>query len=243
MPAPGFSEMPPESKHTPLPMKASGCASSRAAVPAHEDHLDSSRRALPHAEQRAHAERLHRRNVEDLDQDTEFSQVGRAASKLPRVEYIGRLVDEVTRQYDAIGEPHGTCPGLFGGGRVGAGEIHLDLGRPFLAFLALGLIAIETVRSQTRTEYQTGNLIALKRARRKFGHNRRLRGSAGHCADGDTAQSDKIAIFQVSLLANADHDQTRRVDIRRRNNVESRSAFSGEPICSRGAAQVITDRR
>ena len=213
-----------------------------AAVPPHDHNLRFMRRALAHSDKRPHAEFLHRRHVKNLDQDTEFSQIGRAASELPRIEYVGRLVDQVTCQHDTVGEPHGTCPGLFGGDWVGAREIHLDLGRPFLAFLALGLIAIEAVRAQTRAEYQTGNLIAFKRARRKFGHNRRLRGSAGHSAHGDTAQSDKVAIFQVSLLANADHDQTRRVETRRRNDIESRSAFSGEPICSRGAAQVIADR-
>ena len=110
--------------------------------------------------------------------------------------------------------PHGARPGLLRGGRVGAGEIHFDLGRPLLAFLALGLVAVEAVRAQPRAERQIGDLIGLKRARRKFGNDRRLRGSAWHFAHGDAAELDQVAILQVSLLADADHDQTRHVETR-----------------------------
>ena len=77
MPAAGLIEMPPVSKQTPLPTKATGLlALLRAlrAVPAHDDQPAVAARALADAEQRAHAELLHLVLVEDLDLDAELLQ-------------------------------------------------------------------------------------------------------------------------------------------------------------------------
>ena len=46
-----------------------------AAVPAHDDDAARPRRALANAEQRAHAERLHRGHVENFDFDAELFQL------------------------------------------------------------------------------------------------------------------------------------------------------------------------
>ncbi len=73
MPAAGLIEMPPVSKHTPLPMKATGALAFLAAVPAHHHHAALARRALPDAEQRVHAELAQRGHVEHLDRDAELS--------------------------------------------------------------------------------------------------------------------------------------------------------------------------
>ena len=56
MPAAGLIEMPPVSKVTPLPTKASGRAVGGAAAPLHDDERESAHAALGDAEQRAHAE-------------------------------------------------------------------------------------------------------------------------------------------------------------------------------------------
>ena len=74
MPAAGLIEMPPVSKHTPLPMKATGAS---LFLPPFQRMIDDAavvRRALADAEQRAHAELLHRRHVEHLDRDAELLQ-------------------------------------------------------------------------------------------------------------------------------------------------------------------------
>ena len=62
MPPAGLIEMPPVSKTTPLPTKATGWSLARAAVPAHDHQARRARRALRDAEQRAHAELLHLRS-------------------------------------------------------------------------------------------------------------------------------------------------------------------------------------
>ena len=91
--------------------------------------------------------------VENLDENAEFSQVRRAARELPRIKHIRRLVDEVARQHDAVSKANRTRPSLFGGIRIGAGEIDLHFRRPLLTFLALGLVSIERVRPQPSAEH------------------------------------------------------------------------------------------
>ena len=213
-----------------------------ATVPSHHHDLGLMHRALADAEKRPHAELLHGRHVKNLDEHAKFSQVASAARELPRIKHIGRLVDEVARQDHTVGKTSDGGPGLFRGGRIGAGEIDLHLGRPLLAFLGLGFIPIEAVRAQTHTEHQTCNLVTLQCASRELGDDGRLRCSAGHATDGNASQPDQVAILQVSLLADSDHDQARRVQTRWRYDVESRSGLSAETIHSRGTAHVIADR-
>ena len=67
MPGAGLIEMPPVSKQTPLPMKATGSAPRLPPFQRMTTSLEFMRRALADAEQRAHAELLHRRDVEHLD--------------------------------------------------------------------------------------------------------------------------------------------------------------------------------
>ena len=71
MPAAGLIEMPPVSKHTPLPTKATGASPF---LPPFQRMMTTrlSARALPDAEQRAHAELAHRLLVENLDLDAEL---------------------------------------------------------------------------------------------------------------------------------------------------------------------------
>ena len=56
--------------------------------------------------------------------------------------------------------PDALSPSLFGRGRIGAGEIDVDLVGPLLAFLALGLVAIERIGAQPHAERQIGDLVA-----------------------------------------------------------------------------------
>ena len=102
MPPAGLIEMPPESKQTPLPMKATGLAlpaSLPRAVPAHHDDAAFLARALADGQQRAHADFLQLLLVEDLDLDAELLQLLRAAGELLRVEHVRRLVDQGAGQH------------------------------------------------------------------------------------------------------------------------------------------------
>ena len=148
MPAAGLIEMPPVSKHTPLPMKATGASPALAAVPAHHHDAALARRALADAEQRVHAELLHRLEVEHLDRDADFFQHRRAAGEFFRIEHVGRLVDEIARHQHAAADRLARRVGLARGGDVADRDRHAALGRRLLVVLALGLVAVEGVGAQ-----------------------------------------------------------------------------------------------
>ena len=82
--AAGLIEMPPVSNTTPLPTKASGCASAAPPFQRSTTSRLSLRRALPDAEKRPHAEFRHRLFVENLDLDAELQQLGGAAGEFLR---------------------------------------------------------------------------------------------------------------------------------------------------------------
>ena len=73
-----------------------------AAIPAHHHDAAVARRALADAEQRVHAKLFHRLDVEHLDRDAELLQRAGAAGEFFRVEDVGRLVDQIARQSDAV---------------------------------------------------------------------------------------------------------------------------------------------
>ena len=70
----------------------------------HDDEAAVVPGALADAEERAHAELLHRLDVEDLDLDAERGQRLRSASELGRKQHVGRLVDEIAREKHALGQ-------------------------------------------------------------------------------------------------------------------------------------------
>ncbi len=58
---------------------------------------------------------FHLRDIEDFNFDTKFGERFSAARKFLRIKYIGRLVDEVARQYNTLSEG------------IGVGECFFDL--------------------------------------------------------------------------------------------------------------------
>ena len=201
------------------------------------------RRALSDAEERAHAEFLHGGHVEDFDDDAKLAQTGRPAGELSGIEHICRFIDQVARPYDAVGDTLHGCPSSLRRGRIGAGEIHFHLVRPLVAFLALGLVAVEPIGAQARAEHEIGDLIALQRTSAELGQDRRLRGGAWDFAHSNATELDQIPILEVALFAGADHDQTGHVQPRRRNDLKGVSALAGEVVRCGGAAIEIADRR
>ena len=81
--AAGLIEMPPVSKHTPLPMKATGASPFLPPFQRMITHAAFVLGALADAEQRVHAELLHRRDVEHLDLDAELLQAERRGARIP----------------------------------------------------------------------------------------------------------------------------------------------------------------
>src|SRR3984893_19465668 len=65
-----------------------------AAFPAHDHGPAGLNRALGDTEQCTQSEFGHGLDVENLDLDAEFAQLGGAARKFNRIEYVRRLIDE-----------------------------------------------------------------------------------------------------------------------------------------------------
>ena len=199
-----------------------------AAVPAHDDDAALTRRALADAEQRTHAELAQRPHVEHLDADAELAQRGRAARQFHRIEDVRRLVDEVAREHHAFGKRLARTPRLARGRNVGDAKRDARLGRRVLAFLALGLVAIERIGPQARAERDVGRSGGLERAVGKFEHDGRRARRGRNATHRDAAELDEIVRLAIGRLAGADDDQPRNAERRRRHDVERRSALAGE---------------
>ena len=177
MPAAGLIELPPVSNTTPLPTKATGL--SLALPPFHcmTTRRGGARRALRDAEQRAHAELLHLLLGQDLDLDAELLELLGAGGEFDRAEHIGRLVDEVARQHDAVGHRLGVGEGLLRRGRVGAcgwspwPAWHRPCRRPFVL---LGLVFVEAIGAQQHARGELAASAAGQLALRQIEHDRHL---------------------------------------------------------------------
>ena len=101
MPDAGLIEMPPVSKHTPLPMNATGGVPFLPPFQRMTTMRLAMLGALPDPEQRVHPQFLHRGNVKNLNGYAEFLEAVGAAREFLRKQHIGRLVDEVARQQHA----------------------------------------------------------------------------------------------------------------------------------------------
>ena len=96
------------------------------------------------AEQRAHADLLHRLLVEDLDLDAELFELGGTVGELLGIEHVRRLVHEVASLDDAGGDSLRRLDRLLDRGRVERAQRYRQrLG--FILILALGLVAIEGI--------------------------------------------------------------------------------------------------
>ena len=106
MPAAGLIEMPPLSKHTPLPTSATGGASAAPPLPAHDRDPRLARAALRDPEQRPHAELAQLRRAEDLDLEADrVAELAALVGEALRREHVGRLGDQVAGMADALGPP------------------------------------------------------------------------------------------------------------------------------------------
>ena len=139
-------EMPPVSKQTPLPMKATGASPFLPPFQRITTTRLLARRALADAEQRVHAELLHRLDVEHLDVDAGLLQHGHAAGEFFRIEDVGRLVDEIARHQHAAVDGLARRIGASHRGRVADGDRHRALVGRLVLVLALGLVAVERHR-------------------------------------------------------------------------------------------------
>src|SRR6478672_12059946 len=230
IPAAGLIEMPPVSKVT-LADESNRGVVLLAAIPAHDDDAAVLPRSLPDAQQRVHAELLHRRHVEHFNRDAELLQHGRSAGELLREQHVGRLVDQVACHDHAIGDrPAVRVPGLLGRSRVADRERDLRLCWRFLALAALGLVAIEHIGAQLRAERDLRRLIRLERPAGKFCEDRDLFRPRWNFAHGSAAKLDQILRLELAGLADPQNRQSRHRQTGRRHNIEGTIALAGEPV-------------
>ena len=201
-----------------------------AAVPAHHHEAAVVRGALPDAEQRAHAELAHRLDVENLDADAELAQGRGAAGELGRIEHVRRLVDEIARQHDAVGDRLPAAPGAARAGDVGDRERQPRLARSLVALLALGLVAVERVGAQRRAERHVGGGVGLHRPVAEFQHHRGFARGGRNPPHRGPAELDEVLRLALRRLAGADHDQPRRLQAGRRHDIERAAALAGESL-------------
>ena len=111
MPAAGLIEMPPVSKHTPLPMKATGGVALLAAVPAHDhDAAVALREPCPTPSSAFMPSFLIAATSSTSTATPSFLQRAGAAGELVRIEHVGRLVDEIARHDHAVGDRLARAP-------------------------------------------------------------------------------------------------------------------------------------
>ena len=159
MPPAGFSEMPPVSKQTPLPISATGFCAFGPVHPAHDQELRFARTALADGQQHVHAELLHLGLAQDLDLDAELGELAGAAGEFDRIEHVGGLAHQVAGEEYRV---DGGLEPLIGAARLGRAGHHDRelLERVLLLGLVLGLVLVEAVVAQLRAERDAGGDLA-----------------------------------------------------------------------------------
>ena len=239
--AAGLIEMPPVSKHDALADEGDRRLAFLAAVPAHDHDAAFAFRSLPDAEQRAHAEFRERLLVQNLDRDAGLAQRRCAAREFFRVENIRRLVDEIARHHDALGDRFALGEDPARGRDIADADAdrHLDALGALLAFLGLGLVAGEIVGPQQHAEPEIGGGIGLEASAGGLGQNRDLGFTAGHPSHHGPAELDRVLGFRLVGLAGPGNDQPADLEAVRRHDGQGRPGLAGEMVGRRGAADLV----
>ena len=216
----GLIEIPPVSKQTPLPMNATGASPRSSAIPTHHHDAALARRTLTDAEKSVHAEFFHRLDVKNFDGDAKLFQCPCAACEFFRVKDIGRFVDQVSGQHDAVGNRHARGIGFAHGGNIADRDGHVPNSRRLFVFLALGLVAIECVCAQAGPLRQIRRLLRPHRAARQFGEDTGVGGRIRQPADRKASEPEKVLWRELSDLSYANHDQAGRLEPGRHNKIQ-----------------------
>ena len=176
MPCAGLIEMPPVSKHTPLPMKATGGSPFLPPFQRMTTTRLSCAEPCPTPSSAFMPSFFIAGTSSTSTATPSFFKRRRAAGELLRIKHIGGLVDEVARHDHAVGDrliarsrPFARADGVGDRDRDARGR------RRLLALLALGLVAIERVGAQLHAEREIGGLVGLERPAGQFGKDRRPR--------------------------------------------------------------------
>ena len=133
---------------------------------------------------------------------------------------VGRLVDQIAREFDAFGDGEALLSGGARGGGVARADDEIGrLGAIVLRVLLARLVFVEPVAAQAKAERKIGGRRAVPRSRRSLERDfHPLR--AGQFAEGESAERDEVDRRVVLARSDADHHQPGRVEAGRREDVE-----------------------
>src|SRR5262249_18978994 len=212
------------------------------AIPTHHDDTALACRTLADAEKRIHTEFFHRPNVEDFDCNTKFFQYPCTAREFFWIKDVGRFVDQISGQNNAIGNRHARRIGFANRGNITDGEGDVSNSGWFFILLALGFVAIECVCAQACALRQVRRLLGPHSATRQLGEDRPVSGRIRQPADRKTPQPDKVLWREFADLPCTNNDQTRRLEPRRHNEIQGRALFPRKPLWLRGAFHDVGHR-
>ena len=235
-------EMPPVSKQTPLPMKATGCSPffapfqrittmrpgcvepwatpSSAPMPSLVIALTSSTSTLTPSLRSWLARR----------------------GEFDGIEHVRRLIDEFARDDDAIDDVRVRRERLSRGGDVIDGDRNIGAQGRVLAILFPGLVTVELVGAQPYPGRDRRRLIRLHGATGQVSENGHVGVAGIQFAGGKPAEFEKILLRDRRRLAGADHDQALNLDSFGRQNIERGTGLALEIAGFRGALDDIGRR-
>ena len=204
------------------------------AVPLHDCNARGAHASLRHRQQRTHLELLDLRGVEDLDLHADLLQLAHAIRELDRPQYVGRLVDEVAGDDDAMGDR--LVPGKGRTRLVGILAVDDELLQRvglggLVVRLLLRQILAELVMAQQSTEAdERGNRLGPRRTRidglgddaGTFRFARRDR------ANGRAAEQRPVVLLELCPLARAEQHEPAHADARRRQQLDGALALALE---------------
>jgi hypothetical protein len=214
IPSAGLMEMPPLSKHTPLPTKATGADA-----------------ALAHSDEGPHAQLLHLLFTQDLDLEANVGELLDPAGELFGKKDVRRFGNQVPSICDGVGEARQRPEGSGSGFLVIYRNLDL-LDRRLLVGFFGGPILVETVGRQPDAKSGPGRLLG-RQPRHAQDQRRRPRAFSGPEGVGGGQLSG--AAVELTPLARADDDDPGRIDAVRRDEVQGLAQGACEPSLSDGS--------
>ncbi len=230
MPAAGLSEMPPESKQTPLPMKATGCASFAPPF----QRITTTRLGRIEPWPTPSSAPMPSRSIAGTSRIStstpSFSSPLAFSAKDFGIKLVGRQIDQRAGEIDAVGEAADL--GQRGGKRARVGAGHAEVERTLrilvvlLALLRLELVEFVGAQPQAKREIR-GGLFEIGGRGGEIEEN----GGAFRLAElgyGEPAESQVIDLFAFLFRRRPEYDQPLRGEAGWGENVERGADFAFE---------------
>ena len=167
-----------------------------------------------------------------------------APRELPRIEHVGRFVDEIARQHDAVGDRRSCAPMPFPPRPDWHRQSSLRpcpaVPRHPCAWSCSDRTCRRAAARRAPDRQPDSPLSAPEPNSAKIVASG---GGSRHLSHGDAAELDDIARFQLAFLADPDHHQPRQIETRMARRYRGRAALAGKAVRRRRPADQVTERR